>query len=238
MDKVDKFAHWLNAQPNPTEIAKFLVNDCCSAEAATGSRISVLNSDRSLAFIGEYGHEDRLFGQSFKYEIWRDWRIDAIGSELPSNESAWVSEHKTLFAVLVNKMAGCGFVAVSFSDEIADLESSVSKLKSLSYPLSLQLFSNKDMQNDSYRPTEITSDVALKTKFINQETSDITPIEISERQIAILKLLDKDKTNHEIATELGYSVSTIRHDIMGIFRLLKLSSRHEAGDRARAFGLI
>ena len=40
------------------------------------------------------------------------------------------------------------------------------------------------------------------------------------------------KTNHELAIDLGYSVSTVRHETMRIFQILGVSDRREAGRAA------
>jgi DNA-binding NarL/FixJ family response regulator len=46
------------------------------------------------------------------------------------------------------------------------------------------------------------------------------------------------KTNHEIATELGFSVSTIRHETMWIYQALAVSDRKEAAKKALARSLL
>jgi DNA-binding NarL/FixJ family response regulator len=46
------------------------------------------------------------------------------------------------------------------------------------------------------------------------------------------------KTNHELATDLGFSVSTIRHETMAIFRALGVSDRKEAAKAAQQMELI
>jgi DNA-binding NarL/FixJ family response regulator len=40
------------------------------------------------------------------------------------------------------------------------------------------------------------------------------------------------KTNHELASELGFSVSTIRHETMRIYQILSVSDRREAAREA------
>ena len=46
------------------------------------------------------------------------------------------------------------------------------------------------------------------------------------------------KTNHELANELGFSVSTVRHETMRIFESLSVSDRKEAAKKALVLGLI
>ena len=37
-----------------------------------------------------------------------------------------------------------------------------------------------------------------------------------------------NKTNHELATELGFSVATVLHEIMHVYQVLNVSDRKEA----------
>ena len=46
------------------------------------------------------------------------------------------------------------------------------------------------------------------------------------------------KTNHELANELGFSVSTIRHETMRIYQALSVSDRKEAAKKALSLSLI
>jgi DNA-binding NarL/FixJ family response regulator len=61
---------------------------------------------------------------------------------------------------------------------------------------------------------------------------------MSDRQIQILQGMIEGKTNHELATNLGFSVSTIRHETMAIFRALGVSDRKEAAKAAQQMELI
>lgn len=61
---------------------------------------------------------------------------------------------------------------------------------------------------------------------------------VSPRQIQILQGMVDGKTNHELATDLGFSVSTIRHETMAIFRALGVSDRKEAAIAAQKMELI
>jgi DNA-binding CsgD family transcriptional regulator len=61
---------------------------------------------------------------------------------------------------------------------------------------------------------------------------------MSQRQIKILQGMVEGKTNHELATDLGFSVSTIRHETMAIFRALGVSDRKEAAIAAQKMELV
>ena len=60
----------------------------------------------------------------------------------------------------------------------------------------------------------------------------VTPETFSARQLAILQGMVEGKTNHDLASDLGFSVSTIRHETMRIYQLLGVSDRREAAREA------
>jgi len=66
----------------------------------------------------------------------------------------------------------------------------------------------------------------------------ITQIQFSARQIQIINGFVEGKTNHELAEDLGFSVSTIRHETMDIFRLLGASDRKEAAKIAQERSIV
>ena len=46
------------------------------------------------------------------------------------------------------------------------------------------------------------------------------------------------KSNHELATDMGFSVSTIRHETLMNYQALAVSDRKEAAKKALALKLI
>jgi DNA-binding NarL/FixJ family response regulator len=60
----------------------------------------------------------------------------------------------------------------------------------------------------------------------------------SQRQLLVLKSITDSKTNNVIARELGFSVSTIRHETMRIFEILSVSDRREAAQKAVSLGIV
>ncbi len=62
--------------------------------------------------------------------------------------------------------------------------------------------------------------------------------QLTQRQILILRGMVEGKTNHELATEMGFSVSTIRHETMRIYQALSVSDRKEAAKKALMLSLI
>ena len=70
------------------------------------------------------------------------------------------------------------------------------------------------------------------------ERNDTGSDQLSPRQISILRGMVEGKTNHELANELGFSVSTIRHETMRIYQALAVSDRKEAAKKALSLALV
>ncbi|MFM9135180.1 MAG: response regulator transcription factor [bacterium] len=61
---------------------------------------------------------------------------------------------------------------------------------------------------------------------------------LTSRQAAILRLIDDGLTNAGIARRIGFSESTVRQEIMAIFRALGARTRHEAVLLAQESGTL
>lgn len=83
----------------------------------------------------------------------------------------------------------------------------------------------------------------LVSLHISKHQSKILHLEergayLTKRQILILEYISQQMTNLEIARELGYSESTIRHETMRIYELLQASGRRDAVGIARKLNII
>lgn len=78
----------------------------------------------------------------------------------------------------------------------------------------------------------------LGKTFANSQNLEDRGAYLTKRQIQILEYISQQLTNMQIARELGYSESTIRHETMRIYELLQASGRREAVVIARKLNLI
>ncbi len=110
--------------------------------------------------------------------------------------------------------------------------------------------SEADKNQAAERIRDLCIPLALYLSFVHQSASGVGgstfPIDsrdsavgqLTQRQILILRGMVEGKTNHELATELGFSVSTIRHETMRIYQALSVSDRKEAAKKALALRLL
>jgi DNA-binding NarL/FixJ family response regulator len=76
------------------------------------------------------------------------------------------------------------------------------------------------------------------TKTLTSAASAEQVSKLTARQLLILTGMVEGKTNHELSIDLGFSVSTIRHETMAIYKELGVSDRKEAARVGQAEHLI
>jgi DNA-binding CsgD family transcriptional regulator len=222
MNEIRSFIEWLSYHPTPDEISRALVLDHLASFGACGARIGLLNPDDSLTFAGEYGFEDGRKGQTFPSSQWRTWSHDAADIALGRNSDNWSTDKKLLMFQLRHRGAIQGHLAVRFSEPIEDTTQVEEIVLDYAVPLSLYL----SLNDGGHRGVS-------KSGRGDTGADQLTP-----RQLSILGGMVEGKTNHELATELGFSVSTVRHETMRIYQALAVSDRKEAAKKALALSLI
>ena len=65
-----------------------------------------------------------------------------------------------------------------------------------------------------------------------------SPEELTDRELAVLRLLDSDLSRREIGAALFVSLNTVKTHMRAILRKLGASGRAEAVERARSLGLL
>jgi LuxR family maltose regulon positive regulatory protein len=61
---------------------------------------------------------------------------------------------------------------------------------------------------------------------------------LTDREVAVLRLLRGTLSRREIGTELGVSPNTVKTHTQAIYRKLQVSNRHDAVNRGRDTGLL
>lgn len=193
------------------------VGACCA-------RIGRLHPNDSLEFLGEYGFDAGKAKQTFPSEEWRSWDHDEALIALGKNSSPWNSSKNLLMIQLRERGAVHGYLVLRFSQPIADIESVEEIARNYAVALGLYL--------------SLLHEPGAKSTRTVVERGDTGSDQLSSRQISILRGMVEGKTNHELANELGFSVSTIRHETMRIYQALAVSDRKEAAKKALALALI
>jgi DNA-binding CsgD family transcriptional regulator len=230
MPIVRKFIEWLSYHPSTEEIARALATDYLSEFGVLGIRFGRVNSDDSIVVLGQYGYADA--------DLYRDrtipsaeWRaVDTDDTRIVTGElkTKWTPDSTMYVSTLRDRGVVQGHLIVHFHKPISDGEKHrvAESIDDICVPLSLYLsFMNRP--SGGYSGGSIPAD-----------SRDAGAGQLSQRQILILRGMVEGKTNHELATEMGFSVSTIRHETMRIYQALAVSDRKEAAKKALTLSLI
>jgi DNA-binding CsgD family transcriptional regulator len=231
MPLVRKFVSWLTYHPTPDEIARALATDYLHGFSVLGVRFSRLQADDSIIILGQFGFEDS--------SMWSDrvipsseWRArDTEPARVLKGESQeqWCNDSSVYIETLRDHGVTQGHLMVAFHSSVSEQDKAhiALTIKDLCIPLSLYLsFQNRGPTFFASAPPELTDSREL----------GVGPL--SARQLSILRGMVEGKTNHELATEMGFSVSTIRHETMRIYQALAVSDRKEAAKKALMLSLI
>jgi DNA-binding NarL/FixJ family response regulator len=83
------------------------------------------------------------------------------------------------------------------------------------------------------------TDLRESRAVVYEKTTWVTkPIELTSRQLDVLRLLAEGRSTAEIATELGLSTTTVRNYIANVLSALGVHTRLQAVVAARKAGLI
>jgi DNA-binding CsgD family transcriptional regulator len=231
MPIIRRFIEWLSYHPTTEEIARALATEYLAEFPVLGVRFGRVNNDDSIIVLGQYGYADadRYRNRNIPSEEWRS--IDAEDVRIITGESKlhWTSDSTMHISSLRDRGVIQGYLIIQFHNPIseADKHRIAEAIDDLSVPLALYL---------SFLTRPIGGGVGGFT--LPTDARDGGNGQLSQRQILILRGMVEGKTNHELATELGFSVSTIRHETMRIYQALAVSDRKEAAKKALTLSLV
>jgi DNA-binding CsgD family transcriptional regulator len=228
MEIMQGFVGWLANKPTPDEICRALVTDYLKTHGACAVRLGRLNKDDSYHYLGQYGFETNETGKLVPGQIWRkksDIEVNQIAAG--HQPGPWTSSNKQVLIELRAKGSIYGWMNLVFTHEKSAEEKSQIVKDANIYALGISLYLSLT------HPQDFSSE-----KDLGVEKGLPSVDSLTKRQMNILKGMVDGKTNHDLATQLGYSVSTIRHETMLFYQALAVSDRREAAQRALEYGWI
>ena len=228
---IRKFVEWLSYHPTTEEISRALATDYLAEFAVRSLRFGRLNSDDSITNLGQFGFPDadEYRNRNIPSDEWRNYKSAEMSIVAGISKEKWTQDSTTYVNTLRDHGVLQGHLIVNFHKPIseADKHRTAEFIDDLCVPLALYL-------SFMSRPVG----VGLGGVTLPIDSRDAGNAQLSQRQILILRGMVEGKTNHELATELGFSVSTIRHETMRIYQALSVSDRKEAAKKALALGLF
>jgi DNA-binding CsgD family transcriptional regulator len=221
---VSRFATLLTRTPTPHDLLNTLMRDFLSNQSVTAIEIQMLAPDGSLLMNTSVGLE-----------------IDGDGTKDVTSLSTLIS-HSNIFAEL--EATGSIFdPSHCLTVTSVTLDSSIKGFYLFQHEPSFTPDVNlsDQVQIFSSLMTIYLSSKLILIPLIKNLTFPATVEQVSKltaRQLLILTGMVEGKTNHELSIDLGFSVSTIRHETMAIYKELGVSDRKEAARVAQAEALI
>jgi DNA-binding CsgD family transcriptional regulator len=231
MTQIKKFIEWMSFHPGMEEIPRALATDYLTEYGVKGVRFGLLNSDDSILLLGQYGYPDAMAwrNRTIPSEEWRAIDAPDIKLIVSSSGQKWTDDSKFFVNTLRDHGVIQGYLIVEFNKPIsgASKAKAAEAIDDICMPVALYLsFQVRRSPNQS---------VSINSLDPSRESGNA---QLSARQVAILRGMVEGKTNHELATELGFSVSTVRHETMRIYHALSVSDRKEAAKKALLLSLI
>ena len=221
----------MSFHPSTEEIARALATDYLAEFGVQGIRFGRINSDDSIVVLGQYGYPDAdtWRGRSIPSAEWRAVDSPDIHIIAGALKEKWTPTSTMFVNTLRDHGVIQGYLIVEFSKPVADSDKqrTAEAIDDLCVPVALYLsFQNRGPASN-----------VVGINSLN-DSRDAGAGQLSARQLSILRGMVEGKTNHELATELGFSVSTIRHETMRIYQALAVSDRKEAAKKALMLSII
>ena len=228
---IRKFIEWLSFHPTTEEIARALATEYLRDFSVHGIRFGRLNSDDSIIVLGQFGYPD---ADQYRDRVIpsNEWRAVNSPDTILINsgtQGAFTHDKKMYVSCLRDRGVIQGYLIVEFKNKVADSEKhrTVEAIEDFCVPIALYLsFQNRAIHT-----------MAPGTVIVN-EARETGSGQLSVRQLLILRGMVEGKTNYELATETGFSVSTIRQETMRIYQALAVSDRKEAAKKALTLSLV
>ena len=228
---IRKFIDWLSFRPSFEDIARALATEYLSEFSVRGIRFGRLNSDDSIVVLGQFGYPnaDEYRERIIPSTEWRSIDVPDIQIINDGYKVKWTPKSDMYVSCLRDRGVIQGYLIVEFSDPVAEADKhrTTEAIEDLCVPIALYL---------SFQSRPVGSPMGGIVLPI--DSRDAGNAQLTQRQILILRGMVEGKTNHELATEMGFSVSTIRHETMRIYQALAVSDRKEAAKKALMLSLI
>ena len=228
---IRKFVEWLSYHPTTEEISRALATDYLAEFSVRSLRFGRLNSDDSITNLGQHGFPDadEYRNRNIPSQEWRSYKSPEMAIISGASKEKWTSDSATYVNTLRDRGVLQGHLIVNFRKPVSDADKyrTAAAIDDLCIPLALYL-------SFMSRPVG----VGLGGVTLPIDGRDSANTQLSQRQILILRGMVEGKTNHELATELGFSVSTVRHETMRIYQALAVSDRKEAAKKALMLSLV
>jgi DNA-binding CsgD family transcriptional regulator len=233
-----RFLSYLTYRPELNEIAEHIIHDFSVNFEISTIRIGWIGEDHQMEIIAESGYNNTdgsskanvaEIGKIYSPHEWKKSERESVGILLGRTDSPWTSNGKMYVHRLLSHDLLAGFIEVGFAEKFnGDREDFITTMDHTFQILTLYII----MEQSVSKAVNLTNDlIAYK---LSVENSALTQtLALSQRQMSILRLISLNKTNRQIAIQLGFASSTIACDLTAIFIILGVSTRKQATAKIR-----
>jgi DNA-binding CsgD family transcriptional regulator len=224
LKNVARFAMLLTRNPSTEDLLNSLMRDFLNRYSVTAIEIQLLGRDGLLLIKSSVGQP--IDGTEAKNVASLSQLVSHsnIFGDLEESGTIFDPTHNLSIASINLDSSIKGFYLFQHSSAFTPDENSSDQFEVFSNLMTVYL--SAKLPRMSVAKT-LTSPESL------DHTSTLTP-----RQLLILAGMVEGKTNHELSGELGFSVSTVRHETMVIYKELGVSDRKEAARVGQAKQLV
>ena len=231
MTKIRQFTEWMSFHPDMEDIHRALATDYLTEYGIKGIRFGLISSDDSIFLLGQYGYPDAMAwrNRTILSAEWHAIAAPEIQLIVSKSGKKWTDDLSFYVNTLRDHGVVNGYLTVEFIHPIINDNKQVigDVIDELCMPIALYL---------SFQISRSFDQVVSINELDNTRASGGS--QLSVRQLTILRGMVEGKTNHELAIQLGFSVSTIRHETMRIYQAHSVSDRKEAAKKALMLSLI
>jgi DNA-binding CsgD family transcriptional regulator len=230
--ELEKFVGWLSFHPPIEYIARSIVTEYLVPYQPTFCQISRLRTNDSVQLLSSFGPDAQEAGHVSSGKEWRQWCQENL--VIADHEiGPWNKDSTQLVLPLRDRGAIQGFIHISIAQPLNESMQAefVAKTTALAAALDLYLSLLSVFKGVGAKQRDFTDD-----QIASQEPADASAL--TARQMKILTAMVEAKTNHEIAEELGFSISTVRQETMKIYKALGVIDRRAAAQKAMELNLV
>ena len=220
LPELNRFITFLTNRPSISELGHRFTQDFIESLKPTGIGIYQVSMGAKLSTV---------FDQQITFaplnlnsitisDLESLYNVSGIFKELNHSSPLISSDKCHLLLQITNGNICVGLVQLSFATGLSDDQ--------------IQMISSYGGLISFYCYPKLAS-ISVPNSLSELPINPLTP-----RQRQVLAGFIEGKTNHEMAVDLGFSISTIRHETMAIFKTLGASDRKEAAKIAQASSLI
>ena len=213
------------------DIPRALATDYLTDFGVQGIRFGLLNSDDSILLLGQYGYPDAMAwrNRTIPSAEWHAIEGPDVQLIVAASGQKWSEDSKFFISTLRDHGVVQGYLTVEFLAPLSQAAKQRAGELIDELCMAIALYLSFQIRRSPNQTITVNS---------LQDSKNSEEARLSARQMSILRGMVEGKTNHDLATELGFSVSTVRHETMRIYQALSVSDRKEAAKKAIALGLV